>query len=333
MKTFKLFIVALVIANFYAATLSAQKEIPDSSEVLFDSNGSFTRVIATKEEVNAKMITVNPIIDDVTWRKVVIRVVDLREQQNRPLYYPHENLEPESQKNLFSIIFANFLEGNLKCYSDPAVTDRGQVPRFVPKYEIKPKEWFDAEVAVALGLEGDDSGDDYMDEGYDEYADEQTEDDGYSEDMGMDMPTTYDLINNVTPGVIQYYIQEIWYFNKTASTFENKIIAIAPIVDEKYILGSSMIASSGLLFWIPYEKLRPLLQEEYVKTSGRNLSPLTNFDDFFVSRMFYSYIFKDYALENRAIDYLIEDNPTEIRKEQQKVEDEIINFEQDLWNY
>jgi hypothetical protein len=45
-----------LIALLVCAFANAQKEIPDSTEVLFDSNGSFTRVINTPEEVNAKII-------------------------------------------------------------------------------------------------------------------------------------------------------------------------------------------------------------------------------------------------------------------------------------
>ena len=75
-----------LIAFSFCFVVNAQKEIPDSTEVLFDDNGSFTRVINTPEEVQAKLIRINPLIDEVVWRKVVTRVVDLREQVNRPLY-------------------------------------------------------------------------------------------------------------------------------------------------------------------------------------------------------------------------------------------------------
>ena len=96
------FLFVLFILSF-SLIVNAQKEIPDSTEVLFDDNGSFTRVINTPEEVNAKLIKINPLIDEVVWRKVVTRVIDLREQMNRPLYYPKTDMDDASQKNLFAI--------------------------------------------------------------------------------------------------------------------------------------------------------------------------------------------------------------------------------------
>jgi hypothetical protein len=87
-----------LIILLVCAFANAQKEIPDSTEVLFDDNGSFTRVINTPDEVEAKLIRINPLIDEVVWRKVVTRVIDLREQMNRPLYYPKTDMDEISQK-------------------------------------------------------------------------------------------------------------------------------------------------------------------------------------------------------------------------------------------
>ncbi len=290
-RKFILSIIAITISLFAVA----QKEVPDSTEYLFDSNGSFTRVVSSPEEVDAKLIKVNPQIDDVVWRKNVIRVIDLREQQNRPLYYPYEDIEETSQKNLFSIIFTNFLEGKLKGYKSQVNVSPTYVPYFNEENEINP----DSFSILSQG---------YM----------------------PDRISVYDKVNWITPGIIKYYILEVWYFNKTSSTFHNKIIAIAPVYDEEY--GQDSDIRSGSWFWFPYDRLRPFLQEEYIKLSGRNVSPLVNFDDFFITRKFYGYIVKDYDLESRDIDTGLDD-PILIKQEQDRVEDEIIDFEQDLWSY
>ena len=309
MKYYKFFL-SLVTLLALCNNINAQKEIPDSTEVLFDSNGAFTRVINTPEEVNAKLITINPLIDEVVWRKVVTRVIDLREQVNRPLYYPDASagneMDETTQKNLFAVILYNYYKGNLDVYKDTIniSTSGPDVPQFKDILKIK-----------------------YEDFGFIQ-DDENLISRGYLDDI-------YKLINNLTPAVIKYYVQEVWYFNKTTSTFHNKIIAIAPFFDQRYHLENGengAIGTSDPLFWIPYEKLRPFLQEEFVKMTGRNITPLVNFDEFFTTRQFYGYIVKDYDMQNRQLEDISKD-PVYLKQEQDRIENEILNFEQDLWSY
>ena len=295
------FLFVLFIISF-SLIVNAQKEIPDSTEVLFDDNGSFTRVINTPEEVNAKLIKINPLIDEVVWRKVVTRVIDLREQMNRPLYYPKTDMDDASQKNLFAIMIYNFAKGKLVGYNSP---DGGpNVPKFTKENEVKYEDVGFFHTAVT----------------YDDLAN--------PEDI-------YSKINYLSEGVIKYYIQEVWYFNKTTSTFHNKIIAIAPFFDKRYHSHAdnedAPNTSDGIV-WFPYDKLRPFLQEEFVKMTGRNITPLVNFDDFFTSRQFYGYIVKDHDLQNRELKDVSTD-PVYLKQEQDRIEAEILNFEQDLWSY
>ena len=286
-------------ALLFCVFANAQKEIPDSTEVLFDDNGSFTRVINTPEEVNAKLIRINPLIYEVVWRKVITRVIDLREQINRPLYYPKTDMDEISQKNLFAIMMYNFYKGDLVGYDD------GVGGPNVPKFIEENKKTFEE-----IGFLND----------YENYED-------YS--------SIYERINYLSEGVIKYYIQEVWYFNKTTSTFHNKIIAIAPFFDERYHVhngGDGAPKTKDGIVWFPYDKLRPFLQEEFVKMTGRNITPLVNFDDFFTSRQFYGYIVKDHDLQNRELKDISTD-PTYLKQEQDRIENEILNFEQDLWSY
>lgn len=107
-------------------------------------------------------------------------------------------------------------------------------------------------------------------------------------------------------------------------------MAIAPVYDEKY--GQDTEIHSGTWFWFPFDNLRPLLQAEYMKLTGRNIAPLVNFDDFFTTRQFNSYIIKDYDMKSRDIDE-ISDDAVFLKQMQDEIEGEILNFEQDLWNY
>lgn len=302
-----------MIALAVCAFANAQKEIPDSArELLFDKAGALTRVVATEDEVAAKIITQNPLLDDVPWRKVVLRVIDLREEQNKALYYPFEEIHEDTQKNLFAIIFYNFLTGKLVGYKDDNI-EQTHIPLFIPANEVH----VDDTTKYAHA--------------HDEYF-EGMENDPYAQ------------INQITQSCIKYYIQEAWYFDKHTSTFHSKILAIAPIFDPKY--NNQILAAyeedqkpSSVWFWFPYEKVRPFLQEEYIRMSGKNTKQLLNFDDFFTQRQFYSYIIKDYDLSEKDIDTAIkmnDDDPNKvirIKETEDKIEAEILDFEQDLWNY
>jgi hypothetical protein len=62
-----------------------------------------------------------------------------------------------------------------------------------------------------------------------------------------------------------------------------------------------------------------------------------DFDHFLTGGFYDSYIIKDYDITGRDIDYspnADEDlDPRFIRQEQDRIENEILNFEQDLWAY
>ena len=97
---------------------------PDSVQRLFDENGELTRIKVSPEDVKNKIISPNPRYDEIVWQKTVLKVVDMRELQNRPLYYPCEDLTPETNKNLYSIIFSNVLDGRLPAYKSNVVFDQ-----------------------------------------------------------------------------------------------------------------------------------------------------------------------------------------------------------------
>lgn len=307
-----------IIALAMCAIIQAQKEIPDSArELMFDPNGAFTRVVATDEDVAAKLITINPLIDDVPWKKTVLRVIDLREEQNKSLFYPCSDMREDTQKNLFAIIFYNFLKGKLIGYLDQKNPAQTYVPLFIESNQVVPS---DSTTFPYLT--------------YEYFEGEETE---------------FAKINKITQSCVKYYIQEVWYFDKHTSTFKSKILAIAPVFDARYNANSDAGGTlggydeenrpGGVWFWFPYEKLRPFLQEEYIKMSGRNTQPLLNFDDFFTTRQFYSYVIKDFDLRSKDVDntvYLPDDDPNKpyrIREEEERIEAEILDFEQDLWNY
>ncbi|MDR1543591.1 MAG: gliding motility protein GldN [Prevotellaceae bacterium] len=308
MKNFKFYLplIALILAigsvqaqeQLSQEQLSQEQLSQDSTQMFFDDNGSFTQIRVTSEDVATKIITLNPRIDDVVWSKTVLRVIDLREMQNRPLYYPNEDLEEIMPKNLFAIIFSHFLDGTLTTYKSKINYAQTYCPTFTPQ-NVKDVEEF-----------------------LDEY------------NLRYYSDSNWARVNYLTQGVVKYYAKVVTYFDKSSSIFRTEVIALAPLFDKNYNRAmSNDDVETSVFFWVPYKHLRPFLQEEFIKMNGRNTIPLIDFDNFFVGGYYSSYVIKDYDLTSQDVDLKANDDPIEIRKRQDRIEAEILDFDQDLWSY
>lgn len=293
MKRVKLFLMMLVFAS---VAINAQEKLSsDSTQLFFDDSGDLTRIKVKPEHVKEKVISPNPRKDDVIWQRTVLRVVDLREQQNRPLYYPCEDLNAESPQNLYSIILSNVLEGKLPAYKSQVIFEQTFCPPFTPENQLNIEDFLDAT--------------------------------NLRYNAGED---TWSRVNYLNPGVVKYYMKVVYYFDKSSSTFHNRIVAVGPLYDENY--GKREDLHSSVFFWVPFKDLRPFLQEEFIKMNEKNTISQVTFDEFLMKGYYNSYIIKDYNLTQEDIDKGITD-PRVIRQEQERVENAILDFEQDLWAY
>lgn len=283
-----------VYQNGIVESVSAQEKLSsDSTQLFFDDNGELTRIKVLPEDVPNTIISPNPRKDDIVWQKTVLRVIDMREQQNRPLYYPCEDVTASTEKNLYSIIMSNVLEGKLPAYKSEIVLEQTYCPSFTPDNLLDVEKFLDNTNARY--------------------------------NAGED---TWSRVNYFNKGTVKYYVKIVYYFDKSTSTFHDKILAIAPLYDEKY--GKIEDLHTGVFFWVPFDKLRPFLKEEFVKMNNRNTIAQVSFDEFLNRSYYGSYIIHDYDITSKDIDKGLTD-PRMIRQEQQRVENEILDFEQDLW--
>ena len=137
---------------------------------------------------------------------------------------------------------------------------------------------------------------------------------------------------------LKFLIQEIVFFDKHTSRLYTKIMAIAPLyalTEQNVTLDNSTdkwsYFQSSVLCWFHFDELRPYLARQYVIPNENNSQRLT-FDEFFAQKFYSDYLLGDSNLNNRMLlQYLID--PNKIRKEQKRLETELLNFEQDLWEY
>ncbi|MBR9831936.1 gliding motility protein GldN [bacterium] len=125
--------------------------------------------------------------------------------------------------------------------------------------------------------------------------------------------------------VVRFEIKEDWFFDRERSVMDVRIIGIAPIyVNPK---DQSMVRP----FVIYFPEARYVFANAEVYSSGNDGARMT-FDDYFWKRMFSSYIYQETNVyDNRkltsyksGIDLLLESN---------KIMEEIVNFEHDMWQY
>lgn len=126
---------------------------------------------------------------------------------------------------------------------------------------------------------------------------------------------------------LKYRIKEDWILDTKRSIFEPRIIGIAPM---KMVEGNWQP-----VFWVYYDDARELLSKKRLMNPANDASTLT-FDDFFVRRLFSSYVVKETNPGNKNIsDILGLTDPKDPRKlyESERIKKSISDFEQSLWEY
>jgi len=84
------------------------------------------------------------------------------------------------------------------------------------------------------------------------------------------------------------------------------------------------------LFWIYFPEARPILAKAEVFNRFNSASRMT-YDDFFWKRMFTSYIYKvDNQYYRKISEYA---TGLDSMLESERIKEELLNFEQQLWEY
>lgn len=143
------------------------------------------------------------------------------------------------------------------------------------------------------------------------------------------MKRVVDTIQANTSEVKRLLIKELWFFDKQSSTMQVRIIGICPV--RVYKKKDSDEIMQMKLFWINYDESRNLLAK-YEVYNTRNDAMRYSFDALFVKRRFSSVIKgESNVYNNRTISSYAQGVDAMI--ESDRINNEIFNWEQDLWHY
>lgn len=132
----------------------------------------------------------------------------------------------------------------------------------------------------------------------------------------------------------KFRIKEEVIFDKQSSRLFWRILGIAPV--KRVITASGVDLGDTELFWVYYPDMRSIFAKYYVY-NGKNYGARMTWEDLFESRMFHGRIIKS-TLDNPFDTDLksqtgLKDRPILQLLQGEKIQNEIFDYEQNLWSY
>ena len=317
----KLLVLVFVFCSFMS--IRAQHNV----NFLFDDKG--TMRTETVELSQDSVIIVNHRSDDVVWSRVVYRIIDMRYKQNYQLYYPI--LNDNEYRSLFKVILEGIADDEkpLPVYSKALNPSDGIRPSFLDEDRVPLS-------GISNLLES-------LEEGEASAADRNERRvlridsiENFAGDSIIDLVFVQKNFERVAKNQLKYVIQEVVFFDKHYSRLYSKIMAIAPLRADMQPMTPDMPIMEALygqlLFWIPFDALRPYMAQQYVMPKASDKTRVT-FDEFFAKKLYTSYILGVSNMHNNRMIPGYVTTREEIKAEQDRIERELLDFELDLWEY
>ena len=260
-------------------------------------------------------------LDDVVWSCEVYRIVDMRFKQNYPLYTPLSADDPVNSSLLKTMLMA--IGNGMPVFSKSETTGEIRPTFNFANMQIGPD-------ALSL-LDAERAGN------YDD--DEEIR--AFQRVLRPDSLTGNLVVNassfsGYAKNQLKYLIKEVIFFDKHYCRLYSEIEAIAPLHAEngdaelKDMTATESIWNQ-ILFWVRYNDFRPYMTQKYVSPRDNDSKRVT-FDDFFRLKLYSSYILGINNVYGRMVTEIAE-NYEDIQREQKKIEVDLLNIEQDLWEY
>ncbi len=129
--------------------------------------------------------------------------------------------------------------------------------------------------------------------------------------------------------VLSYYVKESHSYDQRQGAYSKRITALCPVLHRSGEFSAEVTRYP--MFWVNYDDIKPYLAGRTVMSSSLNNVARTTFDDFFTSGRYNGEIYKTVNTKNLAIAQYCKDS-TAVKKEQEKIEQQLKDFNANLWN-
>lgn len=231
--------------------------------------------------------------DDVMWKKRVWREIDVRQKQNMPFIYPGD--ENTGGGSFIEILIDAVKKGKVMAYSpmDERFTTAFTKDQIMDVLVGKPD---------TIYIENIETG-----------------------EREMKISRTEFDPNSIT----KFRIKEDVIFDRNLGRKVTRIIGLAPLLDKKSSSGEFI--GNAPFFWLYYPDIRDVLAQYEVFNPENDVARMT-WDDYFEGRFFSSYIYKiSNPFVQRFKDFGM--GEMDVLNEGQRVSEELMNKEHDMWVY
>jgi len=128
--------------------------------------------------------------------------------------------------------------------------------------------------------------------------------------------------------VLSYFIKESSFYDQRTATYTTRVTAICPVLHRSGDFGSE--TTKYPMFWLNYDGVSPYLGMTPLMTSSYNNVSNMSIDDYFVRSLYEGDIYKTANLQNKLLAQYCP-NDTAMKAEQQRIEKELVTFENKLW--
>lgn len=128
--------------------------------------------------------------------------------------------------------------------------------------------------------------------------------------------------------VLSYYVKESSYYDAGTATYHTRVVALCPVLHRSDDF--SMDMRKYPMFWVKIDDIEPYLAQRQIMVSNLNNAARMSMADFFATNKYKGTIYMTNNMQGRSLQQQF---PTDslMKKEQNRIEKEMTDFEQHIW--